>query len=100
MIQSKIPITPKAQKLPVTILGTLYVFILNWSVVDDCWMLDITDSSYTLFLSGLPLILNTNLLYPYYYLNLGFVLFVQSDNDIRPSYSNLGSIANLYLLTP
>jgi hypothetical protein len=67
------------------------------------WFLDIADVNNNPILCGVPLVVSTNLLLQYSYLNFGGALVVLSvggynDADM-PLYYELGDTASLYFVT-
>lgn len=107
MTPALIPLVNQSQRLSIT-LGTVgYNLIVQWSVWQDCWVMDILDASDTPVASGIPLVTGADLLGQLEYLAIGGdfgagQLQVQTASDTFrvPTYTNLGSDGNLYWVTP
>jgi hypothetical protein len=101
----QIPVVPKqAQKFKITISGTTHIFTIKWNgqIEGGCWVLDIADINENDLVTALPLVTGANLLAPFAYLGLGFLLLVQTegDADAVPTYENFGVNSHLYALVP
>jgi hypothetical protein len=95
----EIPLSPNAQTLAVKLAGTTYQLTVLWR--DDPsggWILDLADNAGNPVISGMALVTGADLLAQYAHLELGFALYVQSDNDptAPPTYADLGVSAHLY----
>lgn len=97
-----IPTTPEAQVFQIALAGVNYEIFLYWNTMGEIWCIDISDTQGNRILSGIPLVANVDLLEQYGYMNFGGKLVAQTDNSIElpPTYSNLGSVGNLYFITP
>jgi len=65
-------------------------------------VLYIADDTGNSLLSGIPLVTGADLLEQFSYIGIGGALVVQSSNDPNavPTYEDLGTVGNLYFLTP
>lgn len=72
------------------------------SNLEGGWVLQIADQSGNVLVSGIPLVTGANLLAQYAHLGFSGGLYVQTTNnpDAVPTFSNLGSDALLYWVTP
>ena len=98
-----LPLIAAPQSFSVTIGGTSYQMTLAYHNVDQGgWALDISDSAGNLLVCGIPLVTGADLLAQYGYLGIGGSLWVQSagDPDAVPTFANLGTGSNVYLVTP
>ena len=96
-----IPFVPsQPQNLQTSINGITYTIKVRWCDPFDCWVLDLSDISNNPIIQGIPLVTGVDLLGQYGYLDLGFSLVVQTNNDANavPTFANLGSQGNLYAL--
>ncbi len=96
-------LSANAQTLQVTIAGVVYQLTIQWRDGGDCgWVLDIADVNSNPIVQGIPLVTGVNLLQQYAYLGIGGELWVATTGDppAVPTYENLGSAANLYLVIP
>lgn len=98
----EIPTQPQPQAFQITLVGVLYGFTVKWNVPNESWVIDIADGSDNPILSGVPMVTGADLLEQFDYLNFGFQLVCQTDNnpDAVPTYSNLGSSGHLYAIVP
>lgn len=107
----EIPLRPStAQKVKITLNGTVYTTIVRWNDVSICWIMDLYDEAGVVpVLCGVPLITGTNLLGQYAYLDidggLGGAMVVQTvavghPPDEVPSFTDLGTDGHLYYVTP
>ena len=97
-----IPFLPsQPQVLQVSIGGVTYTMKVRFCTPAQCWMLDLSDVSGNPIIQGIPLITGTDLLSQYAYLDLGFSLLVQTNNDANavPTFANFGTLGNVYVLT-
>ncbi len=90
----EIPTSPKPQQFFVTFPnGNTYQIRLIYQFNDDdCWLMDIADSTGSALVSGIPLVTGADLLAQYAYLGLGVSMWVTTDGDPYepPHYWNLG----------
>ncbi len=96
-------LSANAQTLQVTIAGVAYQLTIQWRDGGGCgWVLDIADVNGNPIVQGIPLVTGINLLQQYAYLGIGGELWVTTTGDPAavPTYENLGSAANLYLVIP
>ncbi len=102
MATYKIPLTPEAQTFSIALAGINYQFKLAWNSIANLWTLDIADANEVPIISGIPLVANTDLLEPYPYLGFNGRLIAQTDGapNVAPTYENLGSLGQLYFVTP
>ena len=93
-----IPLQPINQRFIISLAGVQYQFTVRWNNMNQAWTLDIADSSGNAIISGIAIVTGGDLLEPYGYLNFGFQLIAQTTNDTDavPTFTNLGSTANLY----
>jgi hypothetical protein len=97
----EIPTTAQAQRMNIQLGSTIYVLSLWWNEFAGSWVLDISDESENLILSGIPLVTGTDLLGQHKHLGIPGSLVVQSDNDVFevPTAVSLGSTGRLYFVT-
>lgn len=98
-----IPFLPaQPQTLQVSIGGVTYTMKIRFCIPAQCWMLDLSDVSGNPIIQGIPLITGTDLLSQYAYLDLGFSLLVQTNNEANavPTFANFGTQGLVYILTP
>lgn len=96
------------QTLSVTVLGTTYGLSLVWNDQElqdgtaGTWEISIAASDGTPLVNSIPLVPGIDLLEQYGYLDFGFQLFAQSDNDANavPQWATLGVSDHLYVVTP
>lgn len=104
MAAFQFPLVNSQQTLQITLGSKLYSLRVYWNSnqFDNCWVLDIGDSSGNPIVTGIPLVTGTDLLAQYGYLNFGGQLIAQtsSDTDAVPTYVNLGADGNLFFVTP
>lgn len=92
----EIPLTAKPQKFSIALSGTTYRLTMKWSAFGQCWMLDIADADDVAIVSGIPVVIGSDLLAQYEYLNFGGKLYAQSDDGLPPNFTNLGETAKVY----
>jgi FtsP/CotA-like multicopper oxidase with cupredoxin domain len=94
----KIPLSSEAQKFSISLAGVTYRLRLRWNSNNSTWTLDIADFTGVPILQGIPLVIGTNLLAPYPYLDFGGKLMVANDDGspTPPNYSALGVTGQLY----
>lgn len=95
----EIQLTPNAQKFLITLASVQYRLTLIYrTATEGGWFLDISDSSDTPILHGIPLVTGADLLEPYPDLNFGGSLYVTTDGDpiAVPTFDNLGTASHLY----
>jgi len=95
----EIPLLPGPQLFPIDLRGVTYRLKLFYRRdPGPGWMLDIYSSEGQPILCGTPLIPGIDLLAPYPYLEIGVVLF--ADTEVPPgdpiSYASLGTTTRLY----
>ena len=99
----EIPLHSDAQVITTTFPnGNTYQLRLNYQFNnDDCWLLDISDSSGNPIVQGIPLLSGVDLLGQYAYLGFGVQMFCGTDGDfsgsVSPKWWNLGSTAHLWI---
>ena len=96
-----VPFVPaQPQSLQISIGGITYTIKVRWCDPFNCWILDLLDTTDNPILQGVPMITGADLLEQYNYLGLQFSLVVQTNNDVNavPTFVNLGSQGNLYIL--
>lgn len=103
MAQYLIPLTPKSQRFNIILANISYNMVLTWrntpvAIQPPGWFLDIYDISNNPLITGVPLVTGANLLEQDAYLQLGFQLYVQSEEDpfTPPTYTSLGVSCQLY----
>jgi hypothetical protein len=100
MATYEIPLTPEPQKLVIELAGKTYSLFVYWNFAASCWMLNIFSEFDGAILTGIPLVVGSNLLEQYAYLELGGSLIANTGDDTGPpSYANLGTIGHLYFVT-
>lgn len=95
----EIPLSPEAQKFGIVLAAITYQMVVRYIDADmGGWVFDLSDSSDTPILQGIPLVTGENLLAQFDYLNFGGSMVVQTDHDLNavPTYDNLGSTSHLY----
>lgn len=95
----RIPLTPTNQNIVISLSNQVYNFTLQWNDINNAWMISIYDQNGIGLVEGIAMVLNTNLLESYGYLNLHFTLFALSKTYEAPSFTNLGTIVTLYAQT-
>lgn len=99
----EIPLNGSDEQFTVSILGVSYQIRVTYRGNPyNTWVLDISLSSGSDLVLGIPLITGVDLLSPFSAaLGLGFSLFVSSDGDPTavPTESTLGSTSHLYVRT-
>jgi len=107
----EIPLQPNAQTLRISLAGVYYNLTVLWNNLSLNWNVDIADDSFNNILTGVPLVVGSDLLQQYGYLNFGGQLIAyvdidssDNDNDIdnfeSPSYDDLGQTGHLYFIVP
>ena len=96
-----IPLIASPQTLSISLAGVTYNLKIKWNSMAQCWIMDISDISDNLILGGVPLLPTADLLAQYQYLGIGGQMVVQTSNDpyAPPTFTNLGTDANLYFVT-
>lgn len=92
----QIPLSPVAQHFDVNLNGTNYEMRLVWNSIANCWVLDLSDAVGQPLAQGLPLIDGADILQQLDYLGLGGALIV----DVTPTFEGLGTVGQLFFLTP
>jgi len=97
----EVPFSGVPESFTVSLGGIAYVLLVRWNVVDQCWVLDISDTTPTLIIGGVPIVTGTDLLAQYAYLGFTGGLVAQTDHspDTVPAYDNLGTNSHLYFVT-
>ncbi len=98
----EIPLQATNQSEKISILGVSYTIRTYYcNISDSGWVLDISDSSGTAIVTGIPMTTGNDLLGQFAYLGLGFSLIVATDSDLTavPTFDNLGSASHLYVVT-
>jgi hypothetical protein len=97
----EIPLKPQPQTVSVKFPnGVTYQLRLIYEFgSDDCWLLDISDSSGNPILCGVPLVTGADLFAQYAYLGFGCSLYCTTDGDrfAVPKWWNLGVTAHLWI---
>lgn len=91
-----IPLQPQAQHFDVVLNGTDYQMRLVWNTIQGVWILDLSDTDGNALAQGLPLVDGADILQQLAYLGLGGALMV----DVVPTYAGLGTVGQLFFLTP
>ncbi|MCH4090719.1 phage baseplate plug family protein [Acetobacter sp.] len=90
----EVPVSAAPQSFSVSISGVQYSIRQTYCDASDSagWLIDISDSSGSNILTGIPLVTGANLLGQFGYLGLGFSLVVTTSGnaDAVPTYDNLG----------
>jgi hypothetical protein len=103
MTVTLIQFTPASQRFLLTLGGVEYTMRLRWiAAVEGIWVLDIEQPDGTAMVNGIPLVTGSDLLAQYRHLELGAQLIVASagDVDALPTFEGLGSVSQLYMVTP
>lgn len=97
-----IPLSPRAQRFSISLLGVVYQMTVHWCAPSTCWVLDLADQNGNAIASGLPLITGADLLGQLGYLGIDGALLVQTDGGVDqvPTFANLGTNGNLFFVTP
>lgn len=101
VILSRIPTQARAQSFGIDIGQTSYRLRLVYSdAPEGGWVLDIRDEDDAPIICGIPLVTGANLLGQHAHLGLGFGLYVGNTDgrDDVPTFDNLGTTSNLYLV--
>lgn len=99
MVYFEIPLNTVNQAFNVQLAGINYRFRLVWRDVAEFWALDIGYPDGTALINGLPLTLGNNILKQHQHLIKG-VMFVVTDDNSEPTYSNLGTRTHLFWIPP
>ncbi len=88
------------QTLQISLSGVLYSLRLYWNNINQYWTMDISTTSGTVLVQGVPLVTGALLLSQYGYMGFPGDLFVQSSNnpDAVPTFSGLGTTSQLYYI--
>lgn len=95
----KIPFTPQASRMEISLGGLFYVLKTYWNVPMECWVLDIYDDVEKPMVRGIPLVTGADLLQQFEYLGFGGMLLIWSTEGpwyAVPSYDSLGRNSNVY----
>lgn len=97
----EIPLVAAPQTFTCSILGVLYGFDIRWNVPLSAWVLSLSDAQGNPLVSNIALVTGSRLLSQYTGLNLGFDLFVSTDQNpaAPPTFTNLGIDSHLYMVT-
>jgi hypothetical protein len=103
----EIPLVPQNQRLATDINGTTYILRVNWNVVANCWIMDISDAADVPILRGVPLITGADLFEQYSSLGIGgghvallvMTVGVGRSPDEVPTYTNLGFDGRLFYVS-
>lgn len=95
----EIPLSAGPQTFSAPLAGVTYRMRLTWcaSVSTPAWVLDIATDAGDPLVSGLSLVIGSDLLAQHAHLNIGGGLYVVSDID-PPTYDSLGVTTKLYFL--
>lgn len=91
-----IPLAPAAQTFDVILNGVDYTMRLVWNTVAQCWVLDINDNLGNPIAQGIPLLDGADMLQQLASFGFGGAMMV----DVVPSFATLGTIGQLFFLTP
>lgn len=93
----EIPLTATPQKLSIKLNGITYQLTVVWNWVAQCWMLSIADQAGIPIINSIAMVLGSDLLEQFEYLNFGGKLIVTVDNNsgIPPTFTNLGTEGHL-----
>lgn len=105
MTPFQVPLQPFNQKFTISLGGIVYACRCVWNAFNNSWMLDINDQNGNAICTSVPLITGCNLLAQVMYLLIGGQggqLTCQSsfNPDAVPTYDNLGTVGNLFFVTP
>ena len=97
----ELPLTAAAQTFSTSVAGQEYTFQITWNTTNVCWMINILDTSGNKILSGVPMVTGVDLLEQFEYLNFGFQMYAQTDNDTNavPTFENMGTTSHLYVVS-
>jgi hypothetical protein len=99
-----IPLIGTPQTFQINLAGTNYQLTVKWNNTSDAgWEFDISNAdTNTLLLAGAPFVSGTNLLANLGYLGIGgtLVCITGGNSDAVPTFTNLGTDANLYFGSP
>ncbi|WP_343724943.1 phage baseplate plug family protein [Herbaspirillum huttiense] len=98
----EIPLTAEPQAFSIALAGTTYQFTVRWNAISAAWIIDIADASGAAIVSGIPMVTGVDMLEQFDYLNFGFQLVAQTDNDpdAVPDFAGLGTTGHLYAIVP
>ncbi len=98
----EIPLTAVPQRFSISLNGVTYQVKSVWNDVAQIWVVDISDSSGAALVSGIPLVCGADLIGQFSYLGIGGEMVVETDSDqnIPPTFSNLGVTSHLYFVVP
>lgn len=105
MTSFPIPLTGYPEAFSIALNGTNYKLTVQYRDNDlGGWFLDIADSNGAPIVSGIAMITGANLLEQYGYLGIaggaGLYLVNSAGGDAAPTFSNLGTDAQLVMVTP
>lgn len=97
-----IPLLAQAQRLSVSMAGVARQITTKWCKPANCWVMDLATQAGVPIATGLPMVTGAGLLSQLDYMEIGADLVVQSsDNaDAVPTYENLGTVGQLYMVVP
>ena len=98
----EIPLVPGPQTLTVAFpngTAQLRLVYANAANGEGSWLLDVATSAGTPIVCGIPLVTGADLLAQFAYLNIGVVMFCETDGDLSlpPTFDTLGVTARLYV---
>jgi hypothetical protein len=94
----QVPLSPRPQRLSVTLLGVTFNLRTRWSNAGNCWLLDLSDVDMNPLIGSIPLVTGADLLEQYGYLGIGGGFFVQNTSgppDTVPGFTELGTTSQL-----
>jgi hypothetical protein len=97
----KVPFTPEALRMEVSLGGVFYIFKTYWNVPMGCWILDIYDDVELPMVRGIPLVTGGDLVEQFEYLGFGGMLLIWSTEGpwhALPSFTSLGENTNVYFV--
>ncbi len=95
----KIPFTPQAMRMEISLGGLSYILKTYWNTPMECWVLDIYDDVDKPMVRGIPLVTGADLLQQFEYLGFGGMLLIWSTQGpwhTVPSFTSLGNNSNVY----
>lgn len=99
---SEIPLKAAPQTLGVVLSGKSYRMAVKWNWIEQCWVVDLSDSAGVPVARGLAMVTGADMLGQLH--ARGFVgrMFPASDQqpDAVPSFANLGKTGHLFYSAP
>lgn len=103
MAEYRLPFRGVAEEFEVQLSGTIFSARISWNAECGTWMLDLFDVASNVYvLTGLAVVSGVDLLAQHAYLGFvgGLVAHVDGDENAAPTYTDLGTQANIYYVTP